>query len=176
MHVSIVLTLIGPDRPGLVELLAQTVSDHGGNWLESRMSRMAGQFAGILRVEVLEDRSDSLRIALAALESEQLTVVVQSSAAAEPSRKEHRLHLELVGNDRPGIVREISQALAARGVNVDELHTECSNAPMSNEPLFRATANLRLPSSLSIPDLRSHLEEISTDLIVDLEFHDDSTS
>ena len=172
MKVSIVLTLIGPDRPGLVELLAQTVSSHGGNWLESRMSRMAGQFAGILRVEVLEAQSEALQRALSALVSENLRVVVESSTGSVSSEKEHRLSLELVGTDRPGIVREISQALSRRGVNVDELHTECSTAPMSNEPLFRATAKLRVPPSLSIPDLRSHLEEISGDLIVDLDFAD----
>jgi glycine cleavage system regulatory protein len=78
-----------------------------------------------------------------------------------------------VGTDRPGIVREISQALAKRGVNFDELHTEISTAPMSNERLFRATANLRVPPSLSIPDLRSHLEMISIDLIVDIDFAED---
>ena len=174
MQVSIVLTLIGPDRPGLVELLAHTVSTHGGNWLESRMSHLAGQFAGILRVEVSQERAEALRAALTALQSNDLHVVVQSSAGGRSSEKENKLTLELVGTDRPGIVREISQALAKRGVNVDELRTECSTAPMSNEPLFRAKADLRVPASLSISDLRSHLEEISTDLIVDLEFSNDS--
>jgi len=174
VQVSIVLTLIGPDRPGLVELLAQTVSAHGGNWLESRMSHLAGQFAGILRVEVEKERTEALRAALTALASSDLQVVVQRSAGHPSSEKEHKLSLELVGTDRPGIVREISQALVKRGVNVDELHTSCSTAPMSNEPLFRAKASLRVPASLSIPDLRSHLEEISPDLIVDLEFSADS--
>ena len=174
MKVSIVLVLIGPDRPGLVELLAQTVSAHGGNWLESRMSHLAGQFAGILRVEVAQERAEALRAALTALESDGLQVVVQSSPGSESSKKEQKLSLALVGTDRPGIVREISQALAERNVNVDELHTECGTAPMSNERLFRARAELRVPASLSISDLRSHLEEISTDLIVDIEFSEDS--
>lgn len=173
MQVSIVLTLIGPDRPGLVELLAETVSAHEGNWLESRMSRLAGQFAGILLVEVPEIRSLALQGALAALVSKDLQVVVERSDADDAARKEHKLALQLVGTDRPGIVREVSKALAERGVNVDELRTECGTAPMSNERLFRATADLRVPPSLSIPDLRSHLEQISIDLIVDIDIDDD---
>ncbi len=173
MNRSLVITLIGPDRPGLVEVVAQTVSAHEGNWLESRMSRLAGQFAGILRVEVPENRSEALGRALAALASQDLRVVVESSAEGKTSGKEHHLVLQLVGTDRPGIVREISQALAKRGVNFDELHTEISTAPMSNERLFHATANLRVPPSLSIPDLRSHLEMISIDLIVDIDFAED---
>ena len=174
MQVSIVLTLIGPDRPGLVELLAQTVSTYEGNWLESRMSRLAGKFAGILHVEVPESQSEALQRALAALASNDLRVVVESSAGGDASRKERMLSLELLGTDRPGIVREVSQALAERGVNFDELRTECSTAPMSNERLFRATADLRVPPSLSIPDLRDHLEKISADLMVDIEFNDES--
>ena len=106
VQVSIVLTLIGPDRPGLVELLAHTVSAHGGNWLESRMSRLAGKFAGILHVEVPENQSEALRRALTALASNDLRVVVESSAGDDASRKERKLSLELVGTDRPGIVRE----------------------------------------------------------------------
>jgi glycine cleavage system regulatory protein len=174
VQVSIVLTLIGPDRPGLVELLAQTVNAHDGNWLESRMSRLAGKFAGILHVEVPENQSEALQRALTALASNDLQVVVETSAGDDATRKERKLSLELVGTDRPGIVREVSQALAERGVNVDELHTGCSTAPMSNERLFRATAKLHVPPSLSIPDLCSHLEKISADLMVDIEFEDES--
>jgi len=171
---SIVLTLIGPDRPGLVELLAQTVSAHEGNWLESRMSRLAGKFAGILHVEVPASRSEALERALTALASNDLRVVVENSPGEEDSRPDRLLSLELVGTDRPGIVREISQALAERGVSFDELRTGCSNAPMSNERLFRAAADLRVPKSLSIADLRVHLERISADLMVDIGFEGES--
>ena len=90
VQVSIVLTLIGPDRPGLVELLAQTVSAHEGNWLESRMSRLAGQFAGILHVEVPENQSEALQRALTTLASNDLRVVVESSAGDDASRVEKK--------------------------------------------------------------------------------------
>ena len=69
MLATLVMTVIGPDRPGLVQLLATRVADHGGNWLESRMCRHGGQFAGLLRVEVAEEQSDALRRALAGLKT-----------------------------------------------------------------------------------------------------------
>ena len=52
---NLVLTLIGPDRPGLVEAVAQPIAANGGNWLESRMAHLGGKFAGILRVDVPAD-------------------------------------------------------------------------------------------------------------------------
>lgn len=166
---SVVLTLIGPDRPGLVEMIAQTVADHEGNWLESRMSRLAGQFAGILRAEVPEDRAPALEAALRELAGRGLRVVVEQSEAGTPPGERHALSLELVGTDRPGIIREIAQALAARGVNVDELHTECTTAPMSGEALFKATARLHAPPGLTAEDLGEELEKISADMMVHIE-------
>ncbi|MCH2169614.1 ACT domain-containing protein [Myxococcota bacterium] len=166
---SLVLTLIGPDRPGLVEMIAQTIADHGGNWLESRMSRLAGQFAGILRAEVPEDRAPDLEAALRELADRGLRVVVEQSQAGTATDARRALSLELVGTDRPGIIREISQALAARGVNVDELHTECSTAPMSGEALFKATARLHAPPDLTDQELGEELEKISADMMVHIE-------
>ena len=113
------MSLIGRDRPGLVESIAAIVAEQGGNWLESRMSRLGGQFAGILRVEAPEDKQPALVKALETLKSHGLSIVVQpdATAAASPAR----LHiLELVGQDRPGIVRQISGVLASSGLNVEE--------------------------------------------------------
>jgi glycine cleavage system regulatory protein len=165
---SLVLTLIGPDRPGLVEAIAGLVAEHGGNWAESRMASLAGEFAGILRIEVAEEQAGRLGEALAGLEAQGLQVVVKGAEATAPGEGE-LLSLELVGQDRPGIVREISQALAERGINVEELDTECSSAPMSGETLFRARALLRLPRATSHENLRHSLEAIAEDLMVDIE-------
>ena len=161
------LTIIGGDRPGLVESVSRVVAAHDGNWLESRMSRLAGKFAGILRVDVPEARADALTDALRALAAEGLTVVVEK-ASDEPSPRYVALRLELVGQDRPGIVREISAALAAQGINVDALDTACQSAPMSGEALFTATARLRVPLDVGIEALRAGLEELAHDLMVDL--------
>ena len=147
MQRMLVMTVIGQDRPGLVDSVAGLVAEHGGNWLESRMSRLGGHFAGILRVEVPGENEPSLVAALKKLESRGLTVVVhpdQPKPTAAPARQSV---LEIVGQDRPGIVREISHALAGFGVNVEELETECASAAMSGETLFKARARLSIPES-----------------------------
>jgi glycine cleavage system regulatory protein len=166
MQRSLVMTVIGEDRPGLVESVASLVADHGGNWLESRMSRLGGQFAGIVHAQVPSEKEQPLVAALKNLSGRGLTVVVHSGQV-ETARKPVTL-LEIVGQDRPGIVRQISQALAGFGVNVEELETECSSAAMSGETLFKATAKLSIPESCNIADLRQKLEKIAADLIVDI--------
>ena len=168
MHVSLVLTVIGPDRPGLVELLAHTVAEHEANWLESRMSHLEGQFVGLLRVSVATDRTESLSKALAELEAMGLRVMTRASEGPPLPPSHRSLRLELVGQDRPGIIRDLSRALAARRVNVEELLTSCSSAPMSGEVLFEAKADLRVPHDVSLDELREALETIATELMVDL--------
>jgi glycine cleavage system regulatory protein len=160
--------VIGTDRPGLVEALSQTIASHDANWVESRMARLAGQFAGILRVTVPEGAADSLRAELEALSARGLRVIVETTTEVPRDDALRVLRLELVGSDRPGIIREVSQALSDSGVNVDELHTECSSAPMAGGSLFRATARLQPPAGLDVEDLRTALEKIAIDLIVDI--------
>lgn len=164
---SLVLTFLGRDRPGLVGALAALVTEHGGNWEESRMASLAGEFAGILRVTVADESAAGLERALGEL-TEHLQVVVKSGSDAAVATGE-LIRLELTGHDRPGIVREISRALASRGVNVEELDSEVTSAPMSGEPLFRAQALLRVPEDLSSRDLRAGLESIAEDLMVDID-------
>jgi glycine cleavage system regulatory protein len=168
MTASLVLTVIGPDRPGLVEALSAAVAAHDANWVESRMVRLAGQFTGVLRVEVERERAETLGAALARLESEGLRILIVSSELDSPVVDAAAITLELVGQDRPGIVREVSRALASQGVNVEELETACSSAPMSGEMLFRARARLRLPEQGSLDALREALEKLADELMVDL--------
>ena len=170
MQTLLVMTVIGRDRPGLVESVADLVASHGGNWLESRMSRLGGQFAGILRVEVSPEKEPALVANLKTLSSRGLTIVVHSDQpeAAPPSGRVRIL--EIVGQDRPGIVRQISHALATYGVNVEELQTECASAAMTGETLFKARARLRVPDSADVERLRQNLEKIASDLIVDVSF------
>src|SRR5512140_2853458 len=111
MAVSLVMTIIGRDRPGLVDSVAALVTEHGGNWLESRMSRLGGQFAGILRVEVPPAREQALTAALKDLEKQGLIAVVQPDASAQVPPSARVFELEVVGLDRPGIVRQISRVL-----------------------------------------------------------------
>jgi glycine cleavage system regulatory protein len=165
---DLVLTLIGPDRPGLVEAVAQVVASHGGNWLESRMAHLAGQFAGILRVEVPDEKAEAVLASLAALEERGLRVVGEPSQQARQATPGRSLSLELVGLDRPGIVREISQILVQGGANVEELATDRSSAPMSGEMLFHAKAKVRMPADGDLGTLRSALERLASDLLIEI--------
>ncbi len=165
---SLVLTILGQDRPGLVDSIAQTVAEHGGNWVESRMAHLAGQFAGILRVDVEESHAEELTTAIQALATAGLESVVRSVPIAVTASENPVVRLSLVGQDRPGIVREISQVLAAHGINVEELNTECRRAANSGQELFQADALLRLPSGFSTELLRAALEQVAADMMVDL--------
>jgi glycine cleavage system regulatory protein len=175
MPASLVLTVIGPDRPGLVEALSETVAAHDANWLESRMARLGGHFAGLLRVQADPRRTEALTAALARLEGEGLRILLELETRAPETTAEAPLVLELLGQDRPGIVRDVSHALASLGVNVEELETSCEPAPMSGETLFRARARLRKPPTLSDEALREALEPIANELMVDLSLGEKST-
>jgi len=164
------MTIIGPDRTGLVESVARVVADHGGNWLESRMCRLGGEFAGILRVELPPEKRRALLEALQNLQGAGLTVVVQPDPATPVAAAGRSVKLDVVGHDRPGIVREITSALARAGVNVEEFSSECTSAPMSGETLFHATARLQLPEGCDLVALKKSLEKIAADLLVDVSF------
>ena len=169
MNTTLVLTLVGPDRTGLVETVSQLVAAHGGNWLESRMARLGGQFAGIARVAVPVANEAALRAALAALGTQGLKVAAELDPAAVPEPTRGRAaKLELVGQDRPGIVHQISRVLAAHRVNVEELETSCVDAPMAGGILFRAKAVLQVPVASDMAAIRGDLETIAADLMVDL--------
>jgi glycine cleavage system regulatory protein len=165
---SLVMTVIGADRSGLVEMLADIVARHGGNWLESRFSHLGGQFAGMLRIQIPAENEAALSAEFKTLSTKGLTVVVQSDRSAISEKQRSTAVLDLVGSDRPGIVRQISSALAGKGINVEELNTELASAPMSGETLFKAHAKLYLPENCSLTELRSELEKIAQDLFVDI--------
>ena len=167
MRDTLVLTVIGPDRTGLVEALAERVAAVGGNWEASHMARLAGQFAGILLVTIERERTEELVASLRALDASGLQVVARpTEAAAAPEGA--RVRLALTGQDRPGIVREVAHVLAAQGVNVEELESELQSAPMSGEVLFVARAVLKVPPGVAMSALRQPLEALASDLMVDL--------
>lgn len=166
MDRSLVLLVIGPDRPGIVTMLSEAVARHQGNWQESRMVHLADQFAGVVRLTVPEAQVASLTESLNALREDGLEVTVRpSEAIAKASAR--RLVLKLVGTDRPGIVQRITATLSEQGANVEELATEAHAAPMSGDSLFSATVTLT--SDTPEPTLRQALEKIAGDLMVDIE-------
>ncbi len=161
------MTVLGPDRPGHIEAIASLVAAHGGNWLESRMARLASQFAGIVHVEIPTAAVAPLSADLAKLRERGLTVIIQNEqSASNPPRRHLRLALE--GQDRPGIVREISAVLARLGCSVDQLETQRRSAPMSGECLFVAVADIHLPDGLEASAVRKAIEDLAADLMVDV--------
>lgn len=167
MGTSLVVTVIGDDRPGIVERLSEVVLAAGANWEESRMARLAGKFAGILRISVADAKADDLASGLRALTSDGLAIVVESSGEV-PAGTFRTVRLELVGNDHPGIIRDISRVLAQHRVNIEELETGVSGAPMTGEQLFRASVQLRLPAAVTTDWLRTRLEALAGELMVDV--------
>lgn len=167
MHNFIVMTILGADRPGLVSSLSETVARHGGNWLESRMARLAGQFAGIVRVECPADSVEALVAELTSPGIPGLTVQTVREDARE-SENRRTISVEVTGNDRPGIVRELSAAIARAGGNVEELTTGLESAPMSGHPLFRASGRISIPENAAVGTVTAAIESLGGDLTVDV--------
>jgi glycine cleavage system regulatory protein len=170
MQNPLVMTIIGPDRTGLVESVARAVAAHGGNWLESRMCRLGGEFAGILRVEISAEKKPALLDALQKLQQNGMQIVVRADLPAAVPAPGQQVKLEIVGSDRPGIVRDITSSLARANVNVEEFSSEVVSAPMSGETLFKAGARLQLPDRCDLAALKKDLEKIAADLLVDVSF------
>jgi glycine cleavage system regulatory protein len=167
---TLVLTVIGDDRAGLVEALSEVVAEHGGNWERSRLAELAGTFAGIVLVTVPPERRAGLVAALEPLgEQGLLDVEVTLGHQHGVGAPGLTLHLHLLGNDQPGIVREVSTALAASGINIAELRTETREAPMAGGLLFEAEADLEAPADLDVEVLRSALERLGEELMVQID-------
>lgn len=168
MSTSIVLTVISEDHPGVVESLSELLAEHGGNWTESSMLSLAGQFAGILLASVPDQRAEAFVEGLAKLESAGMQIVARRSGPAPGPTAEREFTLDLVGQDRPGIVHDITRILSKHQVNVQELETHCQSASMSGENLFLAHARLLIPANASIDDLQDELEDLANELMVDI--------
>ena len=165
---SLVVTAIGSDRPGLVSLLSERAQGFGANWAGSRMTNLAGQFAGIVHFDVAAQNTEPLAQALRGLEASGLRIVIAQSGtrAAPPGRR--IVALELSGVDRPGIVRDLSRHLAERGISIDDLHTEIVDSGASAQHLFKVRAVLVVPESLTTDALRAALDKLASEMMVDI--------
>ncbi|MBM7365574.1 glycine cleavage system protein R [Gordonia hydrophobica] len=165
---NLVLSVIGDDRPGLVSALADAIASSGGNWERGQLAQLAGKFAGIVVVTVPQDRSGEVIAAVTGLEG-LLEVAVHSAGAAEIREGEWAsLTIDVLGNDRPGIVRELSAALSASGVTIERMTTGTREAPMAGGMLFEAQLEVLVPPSADAATIRSDLERIAAELLVDL--------
>ena len=173
MNVSLVITVIGPDRPGIVRLLADRGRAFDANWADSRMASLAGQFAGIVHWQVPAENAESMAAALRELEASGLRIVIAKGETMPTVSDRRLIKLELVGHDRPGIVQQVSRTLSDRDVSIEELHTEFSSGAWSGEHLFKASALLSVPATLTIDALRQTLESLANEMMVDLTINDE---
>lgn len=170
MTSRMILSAIGSDRPGLTQALAEAVLGAGGNWLESHLSHLGGQYVGAVLVEIAEDRVAELEAAARAVDAQGLHVKVIPAGEGPGKAAADTLRIELVGQDRPGIVREVTAALAPLQVNIEDLVTSTEHSAWSGELLFRAVARLSLPDAVSLDQVQDALEAISAEIIVDITF------
>jgi glycine cleavage system regulatory protein len=170
MPASLILSLVGPDRAGLVEAVSSAVSKCGGNWLESRLARLGGQFAGVVRIEVPEQARTSLEAALAGLASIGLAVTLSDAFGARADGHLPGVHakLELVGQDRPGIVSQVTSILLRCGANVEDFSSVVESAAMAGGLIFRCEALVTVPDEASLAAIRNGLERLAADLMVDV--------
>jgi len=170
MNTSIVLTILADDHPGIVQTVSSVLHKHGGSWTQSSMSSLAGQFAGILLASVPSENTAACQQELHALQSEGLHIVSHISKQPATTEETNIYVLDLVGNDRHGIVHDITTVLSDHNVNVKDLETLVESASMGGGELFRARAELVVPVSTDIGALESELEDLANDLMVDISF------
>lgn len=165
---TLVLTVIGDDRAGLVNALAEAITAHGGNWERSQLAELAGTFAGIVMVTVPDERADELAAAVRPLAG--LLEVSVHSAAPDADRPQPRDHVQvdLVGNDRPGIVRDVSGVLSRHGISIERLITESREAPMAGGRLFEAHLTAPLSPGADLDAVQADLERLATEIVVDI--------
>ncbi len=167
--VHLMLTVIADDHPGLVKRFADLIVRHSGNWIDSGMARLGGKFAGIVKISVPRQQAADLSAALQALSGKGMDVAVsEDTTTARPLAGQH-VRLELVGQDHPGIISDVSGVLAGLGVNVEELHSSLFTGSMSAEAMFRAGAVLTVPETVDLAEVHAALEEIANDIMVDIE-------
>ncbi len=172
MTTSLVITVIGPDRPGLVSALSEKAADFGANWADSLMANLAGQFAGIVHLQVPTENCNDLIAALRELESPGMHIGVAKGEGAVTQAPARRLKLELVGHDRPGIIQSISSQLAQRGISIEKLQTKIASGAWSGGQMFQMDALLLVPLGLDSDELRRGLEGLANELMVDIAIDD----
>ena len=170
MNTSIVLTIIADDKPGIVQTVSETLKNHGGDWTQSSMSTLAGQFAGILLASVPTKNSEACLEELNGLKNKGLGIVVHLCSESSVPERSHVFALELLGNNRPGIVHEVTTVLVKHKVSIHSLKTSVESASMAGGELFRAHAELAVPESTDIETLESELEDLANELMVDIHF------
>ncbi len=164
---KLVITFISDDRPGLVEKLSQMVQQHGGNWLESKMAQLSGKFTGIVEISLPDKQVAVLTQELKALSADGISLLAEAVVCEPEQAILNSGEVSILGVDRPGVVNEISTALAALSINVEEFHSLVESAPMTGQPLFKADLVIGIPVDVNLQELEEKLDSISQKLDVE---------
>ena len=167
-QVSLVVSLVGADRQGIVSSLAERAERFGANWAASRMTKLANEFAGTVHFEVPRENADALANSLRGLESSGLQIIIARSDATKTPNAFRSVELELVGEDRVGIVSRLTKILAQRGISIENIHTEIARSGVSGKQTFKVEAHLLVPAALSMDAVRLVLGTLASDMMVDI--------
>jgi len=168
VQVQIIITILGADQPGLVSSLSEVLEDHKANWSESRMAHLAGKFAGILLVSVADSNIEALTVALDKLQSNDLNIQLETAQSSDISSASKTLNIEIMCQDRIGIINDVTEVLAKLHVNIEELDSTVKEASMAGGMLFSANLRLGLPDNISAYDVEDCLSEVSDQLMIDI--------
>lgn len=169
MQARIVFTFMAPDKPGLLEQMAAVVADHSGSWLESRLAKLGGQFTGIVLVAIEQEHRHAAEKDLLALNKDDFRITVLGEDDGATTVNTDTRTIDVLGNDRPGIVHELSRTLLKHSINVEELHTELRSAPMSGDELFAAEVEISVPAEIDAEQFQQELESVAEELDLDIQ-------
>jgi glycine cleavage system regulatory protein len=164
---QLILSVVGSDRPGLTAALAAAVLSAGGNWLESHLSRLGGLYVGSVLIDLTDDRVEALTAAVRGIDDHGLEVRIVSAIAPQDAGGES-LRFQLVGQDQPGIVDQVTAVLGGLSANIEAFETWIDSGSESGVTLFHADARIRLPPDLPAQTLQAALEAISAEIMVDI--------
>jgi glycine cleavage system transcriptional repressor len=164
----LVLTAVGPDRPGLVNAISQLVRDAGANLEDSRMAILGGEFALLVLVAGSETAIAGVEQRSARLESELGLKLLTKRTKPEPKKNYLPYAMRVSGVDRPGIVYAVSDLIARHGINVASLESRVAYAPLSGTPLFSLEAELQVPSEVALTELRKKIAALSEEENLDV--------
>ncbi len=168
---QLILTAVGPDRPGIVGELTAHLHAAGANLLDSRMVNLRGEFAMMILLEAAEGGSKKLAGDLPGIGEAmglRLTVTPQD-ATAPRAVSGMRYVLKTYSMDQPGIVARLSSVLRGLGVNIEELSARQESAPFAGSPLFQTEMRLTVPATVPLGQLRAQLEAVGNELNCDVD-------
>lgn len=171
METCYIISFLGDDRPGLVKQVAQVVSENQGNWLDSQLSQLGGKFAGLILISLPSASSKSLETALIKLSHGGFSVQIKPATYGKSSSPVRDINLSIIGLDRPGIVRDISQAMTTHQVNVVNMESHLISAPMSGEMLFQASIKAQISRHTDLDEFSEVLDVIANEMTLDIDLN-----